>query len=349
MRVAAFTLAVFAPAAGVAVWPPAGHVAPVLLFGPTANHPATIASELLALVADDSGLAAWPEVRDRLQKSGGALHVRNQVINGFMTDENRTFLGQRSAALGLQLSLEAGGALCGAGSGKKSAAGVAKKLAPFLAAGGQLAFYGLESVFSRTHQGCPTQALNTTIQQLAEYAAVSAAALPSTKFFLYDALPHFKVGDFPANDAQYDLDLLEVLGKLRSAMQDQGVKLEGYWMDCPYEYSRDLPGGDGYGFKKIAAAVKFIKSAGMQIGKTFNSQEGGQKSDKEFHDVTLSDFDSTTAVVPSAFTGGYSLDMLMVESWYTFPAAILPEGQPYTMAYTAHEVFSKVREDETVV
>jgi hypothetical protein len=334
--------------AGTSVWPPSGHVAPVLLFGPTANHPDTIANETLALITEE-GVDSWPEVRGRLQSSGGALHVRNQVINGFMTEAERALFGSRSAELGLQISLEAGGSLCGTGSGAASAATVVKKLKPFLDAGGKLAYYGLESVFSRTHRGCPSQSLNNTVLELAEYAAVSAAGLPDTKFFLYDALPHFKVGGFPANDPQYDMDLMDVLTKLRDAMADRGVKLEGYWMDCPYEYSRDLPGDVGDGFKKIATALKLIKSAGMKAGKTLNSQEGGSTSDKKFHDGTLLDFENTTAVVPSQLTGGYSFDFLMVESWYTYPATILPESKAYTMAYTAHEVFGNVREGDVIV
>lgn len=236
-----------------------------------------------------------------------------------------------------------------AGSGAASGATVLKKLKPFLDAGGKLAYYAFESVFSRTFHGCPSQSLNTTVLELADYAAVSAAGLPNTKFFLYDALPHFKVASFPANDRHYNMDLMDVLTRLRDAMADRGVTLEGYWMDCPFEYSRDLPGDSGDGFKKIATALKLIKSAGMKAGKTLNSQYGGSTSDKAFYDGTLFDFQNVTAVVPSALTGGYSFDFLMVESWYTYPSTILPESEKYTMAYTAHEVFSNVREGEAIV
>lgn len=258
-----------------------------------------------------------------------------------MTSHDRQVFGRRSSELGLQISLEAGGSLCGAGQGATRGAAVVKKLKPFLEAGGKLAYYGLESVFSRTARECPSQPLNATVIELADYAAVSATELPGTKFFLYDALPHFRVAGFPANDAGYDLDLMDVLTKLRDAMADRGAKLEGYWIDCPFEYSRDLPGD---GFRKIAAAVKLVKSAGMKVGKTLNSQEGGSTSDKGFYDGTLSDFQKTTAVVPSQLTGGYSFDFLMVESWYSYPADILPESKQYTMAYTAREVLSNVRE-----
>lgn len=143
---------------------------------------------------------------------------------------------------------------------------------------------------------------------------------------------------------------MDILLKVRKAMADRDVKqFEGYWMDCPYEYSRDLPRKDGDGFKKIATAVNLVKSAGMKVGKTFNSQAGGKTSDKGFHDGTLSDFSRTIDVVPSALSGGYSFDFLMVESWYTYPTTILPESQPYSMAYTGLDVFKKVRENTSIV
>jgi hypothetical protein len=71
-------------------------------------------------------------------------------------------------------------------------------------------------------------------------------------------------------------------------MDNVGVPLAGYWMDCPFEYSRDYPNAtsplpDNAGFKKIAAAVALVKGMGLEIGKTFNSQAGGVSSDKEFY------------------------------------------------------------------
>merc|ERR1712070_666664 len=112
-----------------------------------------------------------------------------------------------------------------------------------------------------------------------------AAAWPEAEFHLYDALPHYKVGNFPANQAGYDMQLEDVLKLLRDAMAAKGVKLSGYWMDCPYEYSSGeiapLPSGFD-GFQKIAKAVQVVKSMGLKVGKTFNSQQGGTTSDSGF-------------------------------------------------------------------
>lgn len=146
-------------------------------------------------------------------------------------------LATHAQKLGLSISIEAGGALCGAGSGNSSAASALRLVGGFLGAGGRFAFYALESVFSRTHAGCPAQPLNHTVAELADYASVISAALPSARLFLcvgevddfgvrrggldggghffhnrYDALPHYAVADpagttWPASVPGYTLDL----------------------------------------------------------------------------------------------------------------------------------------------
>lgn len=321
---------------------------PRLLLGPTANHPDTIADETLALVANASGQAAWEAVRGRVVGSGGSLHMRNQVF-GFMHKEDprmQATLAAQTKQLGLHVSIEAGGALCGEGSGATAAAAALKNVAIFLDTGGALAFWALESIFSRTHRGCAAQPLNTTVAELAAYAGAVAAALPATQLFLYDALPHYSVGSaWPPNLPGYGLELGEVLTLLRPAMLKHGATLAGYWADCPFEYSAGtldpLPGGKD-GFKKVAAAVKLVKGMGLQFGKTFNSQAGGQASDKAFHDGTLQDYARTAALIPSEASAGYALDFVMVETWYAFPDSILPETKPYTTTFTARAVFDQI-------
>jgi hypothetical protein len=110
--------------------------------------------------------------------------------------------------------LEAGGALCGSGSGKKTAEAVLKNINTFLTKGGRLSFLALESIFSRTHAGCKGQTVDQTATEVAGFAAGLATKLFGAKFFLYDALPHYNVDKWPANQPQYKLDLKEVLTAL---------------------------------------------------------------------------------------------------------------------------------------
>jgi hypothetical protein len=169
-----------------------------MLLGPTANlqepdlvggvNSAEIVSQLLQLADSTS---AWPTTFNYVNSSGGAIHIRQQVF-GFMSAKQQTNLARATATKGLGVSIESGGAVCGAGSGALHGAATLRLLSPFLAAGGHFEFFALESMFSRTHAGCKQQSQNATAQEIADFAATISAGLTGSlpKFFLYDALPH---------------------------------------------------------------------------------------------------------------------------------------------------------------
>jgi hypothetical protein len=292
--------------------------ATVLLLGPTTNlqvpdqqasaggvDSAEIVRQLLLLL-DGGGVSAWNSTFTHLSNSGGALHARQQVF-GFMSAAQQSNYARAAKKLNLKLSIETGGAFCGVGSGAKHGQATLKMLAPFLAAGGHFSYLALESCFSRTHAGCKTQTQQVTANEVTAFAAALARGFGGQppKFFLYDALPHMTVdkaapggGKWPRNNPNYDLDLGTLLRLLRTAMSPQ-VKLEGYWMDCPYEFSRDFPNATsplpaGSGFQKVADAAALVKGMGLRVGKTFNSLQGGQTSDQLFHASTLQDYLRTT-------------------------------------------------------
>eukprot|EP01063_Lacrimia_lanifica_P033741 TRINITY_DN6096_c4_g1_i1.p1 TRINITY_DN6096_c4_g1~~TRINITY_DN6096_c4_g1_i1.p1 ORF type:complete len:334 (+),score=92.61 TRINITY_DN6096_c4_g1_i1:48-1049(+) len=318
---------------GAAAWPPAGHAPPRLLLGPTANHK-LVANETIAFLEASPG---WAEVRGRLAASGGAVHIR-EVFRWYPDLQERLAAAMRG--LGVGLSVEAGeGGFCGAGSGAAAAAADLAKLSAYFAAGGRVKFWEITSSFSRTHRACAAQSLAETVAEAAEYGAYVQARLPEAKLFLYDALPHYAVGDaYPASAAGYGLELTDVLAQLQRALAGRNVTLTGYWADCPADYSTAYPYGDGYA--KIAAAAAAAASLGLEFGKTFNSQSGGAASDAAFYAGTVADFARTAAVLPSPTA---SLSYAMVETWYAHPAAAGPEGSPYTTAYTARAVFRRIR------
>ena len=234
--------------------------ATVLLLGPTAalrtqaggvdENSTEIVRQLLLLV-DGNGVSAWNSTFAHINGSGGALHARAMVF-GFMSATQQSNYATAANNLNLKLSMEAGGSFCGAGSGAKHGQATLNMLAPFLKAGGRFSFVALESCFSRTHAGCKAQSQQDTADEVAAFAATLSQGMPEApKFFLYDALPHMTVdkaaasggGKWPRNSASsaYDMDLGTVLRLLRASMATQQVALEGYWIDCPYEYSRDFP------------------------------------------------------------------------------------------------------------
>lgn len=310
-----------------------GQKTPMAFIGPTANQK-TIANKTCDILKHPE---EWPTVLSRVKSSGGAFHVRQNVFTQMTTSQMVTF-ANNVQQLKLQISIEGGGYMCRP-SGATMANTILKKLQPFFQAGGTIHFWLIESVFSRTRAGCANYTLKDTVREVSAYAGVIASKLPSTKLYLYDALPHYSVGkEWPPNEplkpGQWAMDLPEILKLLAPAMASQGAKLLGYWADCPYEYSIHYTHGNGY--KRLAAAFSAVKELGLQFGKTFNSQLGGQTSDELFYNNTLDDFKrSMLAVNVSLF------DMTMVETWYAYPLNAIPETQLYTTMYTAKAVMQQ--------
>lgn len=311
-----------------------GEGRPLQFIGPTAN--------LKSVVNDTCDIlkqpTTWPTVLSHVITSGGAFHLRQNVFRG-MTESQMVAFAHNAQQLKLQISIEAGGEMC-----KPSGARLAQKLLtdlkPYFDSGGTIHFWGLESIFSRTRGGCPSFNLTDTVRELAAYAGVVAKALPSTELYLYDALPHYSVGkswppNLPLKPGQWAMDLPEVLSLLAPAMAAQGAQLMGYWADCPYDYSISYTGHKGY--QRLAAAVSAVKAAGLKFGKTFNTQSGGKTSDELFYNGTLDDFKRCLQVVPLS-----SLDIIMIETWYSHPSHAIPETEPYTTMYTAKAVMEQI-------
>lgn len=312
---------------------------PRLYFGPTANlPPVPLASNFSALYSSSQGLQSWASLRQLVTASNGALHARNMAMSILSTDQQQT-LAAAAKTEKFNVSIEAGGAFCGPGSGTSVAQGTIHNLQSFLEAGGVVSDLLIESVFSRTRGKCPKQTVSATAMQIAQFAATLKPALgKECRFWLYDALPHYNVGkEWPANIPHYNLELTSVMNQLRSTMKAKEIDLEGYWMDCPFEYSRDYPNVSspfrpGSGFEKIAATVAAMKSMEFSVAKTFNSQQGGILSDEAFHSGTLADVAAVASAVDlDSFTAA------MVETWYPHPSNAAPESMPFTTAYTALE------------
>ena len=168
---------------------------------------------------------------------------------------------------------------------KGLAVSLALYLPTYFASGGKVRFWQLASSFSRTFVDCPNQTFAITVDEAAQYAAAVQKALPGAALFLYDALPHYAVGTKWPPSKDMRLELGSALSQLQKAMAAKGVKLHGYWADCPFEYSSQYPFGDGY--KKIAAAAGLVSSMGLKFGKTFNAAQAGQTSSEAFYTQTL--------------------------------------------------------------
>eukprot|EP01048_Picozoa_sp_COSAG05_P013117 COSAG05_NODE_1366_length_5062_cov_15.988762_3_plen_389_part_00 len=307
---------------------------PVMSLGPTANlvtpdeavDKQAIVSQLLKLV-DSAGEVhpSWPSTFGFVNKSNGAIHVRQQVF-GFMSPAQQQNFARATQKLGLRVSIESGGALC-SGSGSERGAAAVQNIEPFLSAGGRLAFVALESIFSRTQAGCREQPVAETARQAAAFAQswtqglTAAGQLTPPELFLYDTPAHMTVGQWPPNTPTYHLDLGKILQLLQAAFKAEGgIELTGYWMDLPYELSRDFPNSTaplpaGSGFKKIVTAAEIVRSFGLKVGKTYNSVQGGQTSNRLFYENTLKDW---SAVKQAGASMDYAMVRMYIRTNYSF-------------------------------
>jgi hypothetical protein len=317
----------------------AAALAPERWFlGPTSNT-LGIGNRTLEMMSNAS---AWSETISAISASGGAVHWRMQIM-GRLSAPQLQQLASAVKSTNVGLSIEGGGHMCQP-NGTAIAQAQLRVLKPFLDAGGTIKTWGIESVFSRTRQACHNLSLAETVEQVADFAAVLASKLPATKLFLYDALPHYSVGSsWPANApppaGAWDMDLLDVLTRLRAAMAQRGAALAGYWADCPLEYSQAYAPKPGHGYERLAAAWTGVRAMGLEFAKTFNTQDGGAASAEAFAQGTLADFRSVSAVVDMT-----TFYMAMVESWYAHPVNPAPETTPYT---TTNTLLAVIKEANT--
>ena len=150
---------------------------------------------------------------------------------------------------------------------------------------------------------------NVSVKYLSKESSAAAAAATATAASAASSKIIETSITFPQNDfpAKYNLSLGPVLTMTRDAMQKHGggTTLVGYWADSPREYSAyypcvtapktprecvPVPKGPRDGYAKIKAALQLVQSIGLQFGKTFNSQVGGQTSSQAFYNGTMDDW-----------------------------------------------------------
>lgn len=253
--------------------------------------------------------------------------------------------------LRIQVSVEAGGYLC---PGKAAANDTLAQLSHYLAAGGRIDRFMLESIFSRTMTGpkCksmhPAWTFADVAEQAAEYLeallpAIEKASGKPVTIGLIDALPHFAAGPYHC-DPTYQKDhgpeglgqIGDAISALKGAIKTRlGRDLEVYWADCPLDYSLHMPNGTGFD-KVVYTLQKVLPPIGVKSGKIFNTQSGGATSDEAFCAGTMQDVQGVRAAAARAGASAeHLLDEADFETWYDYPLHIVPESRPASMTWTA--------------
>ncbi|XP_065179169.1 uncharacterized protein LOC135809688 [Sycon ciliatum] len=285
----------------------------------------------------------WLTVSSMLAESKGAYHFHDGLLRILGPGEAKIIADFFKQRPNISVSIEAGVYLC---NGTDVALTALQDLRNYTSVGGRIDQWALESIFSRTMSGC--EGKFTTFQQVAEqavdYVQVLKKAMPDLEFGVIDAVPHFSAGKYPSNnEPRVDLgDIRDALSTLKTALAGAGTELLFYWADCPYEYSLNLPGNTG--FEKLAFIANYTTNElGMRMGKIFNSQQGGSVSDKMYYDRSLLDYHAYMSTSAAAT----DTSDIIAESWYKFPAQVIPETQPYTFMYTAKTILELARNHTT--
>ncbi len=321
-----------------------------------------------------------PRNRAQLREALDGVSVFKIMINcvtnlfGYCAEADWGVAAQALRELNVSIGIEAGmfsglrsSTLPNSCNGTKDALDDLSKIQLLLDAGGRPEWWTMDSVFQHTYPYPPSwlgwqhqaasDCCNFTIAEAAlqgaAYAAEIRARLPGIKIGLNEPVPWYSVKaingsifpSVPAHVGEPDYstgrELIEVIMAFDAALRARGEPPVAYFhADQPLEYSIGELNHGGNGYYKLGALQAAIEQRGMEFGKYFNSQDGGQRSDQLFSDRTLLDVRSFAA---------YNEDRIpqhvIVESWFPLPSRLISEsGSPLVAGPTFFDVATSVRD-----
>lgn len=237
-----------------------------------------------------------------------------------------------------------------------------RKVKPLLAAGGKVNYLQMDGPFRRMlYQKVDGRMSRTEHQSLRSAAAGLVAvmrlwreAVPGLEFYLLTNFPNWGYGSYPAYHSwRYTGegvmgwgDYKKVLSLAVEQTRSAGIPLRGLTVDNPYDYAigafrsnQPAVTRDVDWIKRIRELEDEVEAQGLEFGLIFNSSRAGSPeggSDAAYSAETL-------AFVDLYRTRGGTPANYMVQSWYHYPSAYLPETTPRTMTHLVGEVIRRVK------
>lgn len=227
----------------------------------------------------------------------------------------------------------------------------------YLDAGGHVHFLDMDGPFRRTRyqrvDGKPTRTehhtLESTAQELVEVMELWREAVPGIEFYLLTNFPNWGFRDYPGYHA-WDYtgegekgwgDYADVLEIAVETTNEAEIPLRGITCDNPYDYATgqsrsnqpDVTGGVDW-TQRVLDLEKAVHDKDLEFGLIFNSQRPGARrggSDKAYSRETLE-------YIKLYHSRGGSPDNVIIQSWYHYPSAWVPETEPYTMTHLVLQV-----------
>lgn len=271
---------------------------------------------------------------------------------------------------GIELAVELGGlvdwrAVDGSNSAERSFADEVLKFKKLVdpytggaegGAGGSVAYIDMDGPIRRMlYPFAVEQDYHTTASAIAELIDVLGlwkAAYPQTRVMLLTNFPNWGWQGGPAYhnfgyapQTQGYGDYHTVLGEILTQSEATGVTFDGITVDNPYDYALGehlsnqpaVTAGVEW-MARLMAIENYAEGRGYPFQMIFNSERGGEGGgSNEYY------FNESLAFIDDYHAAGGSPALYMMQTWYFYPDALLPEYEPYTMTNLVRETLRKLR------
>jgi hypothetical protein len=256
---------------------------------------------------------------------------------------------------GIKISIECGGlvdwrASYGSQSGEASFYQEYPKITKILNAGGTIDYLDMDGPIRRmlypfgVEEGYHT--VDSACDELVDCMQLWRQYIPNIKFCVLTNFPNWGWKGEPAyNNLGFSPgsmgwgDYYEVIQKIIQKTNAAGIPINSVTVDNPYDYAIGehssnqlgiIAGVDWMG--RIYDLEKYAESQNLEFNLIFNSERGGNTSNQLFYEESLDFITQYHAI------GGTPARYIM-ESWYTYPDAVLPEDTDYTMTNLTADSF----------
>ena len=313
-------------------------------------------------------LGAQPEAWEFVGKHCDVIKLYIDQIRRADEADLRRF-AQVVEARGIEIAVECAG-LCnwrakhGDHAGEMSFQDEFRKVKRYLDAGGRVKYLDMDGPFrrmfyQRTKAGMTRSdyhTLDTAAQELVDAMRLWREAVPELEFYLLTNFPNWGYGEHPAYHSWRFAgegkmgwgDYKRVLATAIDRTNEAEIPLRGVTVDSPYDYTigafrSNQPavtrGVDWIG--RIRELEDDVEARGLEFNLIVNSSRAGSPktgSDELFAQETLAfvDLYRDRGGTPCAY---------IIQSWYDYPTAYVPETQPGTMAHLMKQAVVKLRPD----
>lgn len=156
--------------------------------------------------------------------------------------------------------------------------------------------------------------------ELSDYLDIVKTRFPRVEVSLIEAVPHYRVGQYPTWGATNYGDLELMLDVVLPILEARGHPIASFTADSPYNYNVETK----QGWEKLLAVQKLVQDEhGIRFGWFVNDEEGGTHSEELYAENTRKALETFLAI-------GGDVDDFNLRGWYDHPRKLVPEQNAFT-------------------